>query len=208
MLSKYSDLLKQANKTTNLTSSKENIDFHIDASVLWGSEITTFITGNILDIGSGGGFPAIPLLLTISGDYQYTLLDSVSKKVNHLNHFIAELEITNATAIHTRIEDHAATHRQSYDVVTAMAVAPLNTLLEYALPLLKVGGHLLAFKGLNLDTEIAEAKNALGILGGEVVNVFTKTLGDRTHNLCVIKKTKPTNPLYPRGGNKPRIKPL
>ena len=131
------------------------------------------------------------------------------KKVNYLNYAIESLSLKNATAIQNRAEDMGISeNRESYDIVTARAVASLPTLLEYCLPLVKVGGVFIAYK--TDDSEVADSQKALKVLGGKVEKVVTYSLGEFADEraLIVIKKVAPTPKGYPRGQNKPRIKPI
>jgi len=212
-LQKYNHLLVERNKVVNLTAHRTIEDsqkYNIDDSLLF-LDIVQKCTQDgtkCLDLGSGGGSPAIPLKIMIP-QLDMTMVDSVNKKVTFLNDTIAELGLENARAIHSRIESHCEFAKQSMDIITARAVAPLNTLLEYALPLLRVGGVLLAYKGRNATEEIAQAQNALRILGGEVLETIERNLDpDTLRSLIVIKKIRPTPKSYPRGKNLPRLKPL
>ncbi|MCL2846248.1 MAG: 16S rRNA (guanine(527)-N(7))-methyltransferase RsmG [Firmicutes bacterium] len=203
-LERYNELLVERNKVVNLTahrtieSSWEN---NVADSLLFIDAMPK--TGRMLDLGSGGGSPAIPLKIT-NPALDVTMIDSVGKKVDFLNETVAALGLDNIRAIHTRIEDFAKTHREMFDVVTARAVAALPTLVEYALPLLRVGGVLMAYKGSNYSQEIESAKEALKVLGGNVREVLDKD----NRVMLVIEKTKSTPPKYPRGKNLPRVAPL
>lgn len=164
-------------------------------------------TDKVCDIGSGGGFPAIPLAIATEADI--TLVDSTAKKVNYLNDAISILGIQKARAVQSRAEDLGMSDkRENFDVVTARAVAALPTLLEYCLPLVKVGGLFLAYK--TDDSEIELSQKALKTLGGRVKKIKTYSLGTfaDTRALIVIEKIAPTPKGYPRGQNKPRIKPI
>lgn len=169
-----------------------------------------YIRGKVLDIGSGAGFPSVPLAI-LSPQNSFTLIDSLHKRVEFLNRVIELLSLSHCTAVHTRIEDFAK--KGEYDTVLARAVARLNTLCEYALPFLKVGGIFIAYKthGPDLDGEIKEAQNALSVLGGEiksVIKVKSEPIKDLNHALVLIRKTKETPLRYPRKQNKPKTQPL
>ena len=221
LLNKYNEILVEHNKITNLTAHKtieQSRKYNIDDSILFGDVIGGYFAkvsesnaGRApmhLDIGSGGGSPAIPIKISFP-QINTTMLDSVRKKTDFLNSTVSELGLPDITAIHTRIEDFCASHRESFDVVTARAVAGLNTLVEYALPLLRVGGHLIAYKGQNANEEIQTASRAIGILGGRVTEVATANLdSDTVRTLVIIEKHRPTPSQYPRGKNLPRIKPI
>ena len=162
----------------------------------------------VCDVGSGAGFPGIPLKIERPG-ICLTLMDSIGKKVNFLQHLINELQLSKTIVIKTRAEDAARKkHRESFDVVTARAIARLNVLLEYCLPLVKVGGIFLAYKTRD-DNEISESNNALRILGGRILKIkdyLLKTGEER--RIIVIEKTKRCPNEYPRGLGKERKNPL
>ena len=160
----------------------------------------------VLDIGSGAGFPGIPL--RIEKDFDLTLIDSVNKKVNFMNQVIEELDLKNTRAIHVRAEDFAKEHREEFDMVISRAVANLSTLSEYALPFLKVGGIFIAMKGPKAEEEYEDAKNALKILGGELINIDSMDLHGNTRKNILIKKVRSTKKKYPRGKNLPKKNPL
>lgn len=165
----------------------------------------------IIDIGTGGGFPGIPLKI-YNDTLSFTLLDSLKKRKNFLDTVIEQLNLTNTIAIHGRAEELARKdeHREKYDIAMSRAVAPMQTLLEYCLPFVKVGGYFIAMKGPNYEEELSLSKGAIKILGGVIDNIISYKLpneyGDRT--LIVIKKIKATPYRFPRAGGKPRSKPL
>lgn len=165
--------------------------------------------GKIVDVGSGAGFPSIPLIIVgESDDREFVLLDSLRKRVDFLNYVIKELELKNAVAVHARAEEEGRTRRCGYDCAVARAVAPLNVLAEYALPLLKERGVLVAYKG-KPDEEIAAAERALKILNGKITSVVRYRLADEyDRSFVIVEKTGETPDKYPRGQNKPRILPL
>ena len=139
------------------------------------------------------------------------MLDSVRKETDILKTFVDALDLSKSATVHnSRIEDFARNpqHREQYDIVTAMALAPLPTLLEYAIPLLKVGGVLLAFKGRSIEDEITAAENALKKLNAIHVVTHTKQSNGKTQTLCIIRKNEPTPAAFPRPQNKPRTNPL
>lgn len=215
-LHQYNALLVQHNQITNLTAHKtleQSWLYNVQDSLLFNKEITPFFQDSnslvkVLDIGSGGGCPAIPLKISFP-EIDMTMIDSVGKKVNFLNEVVTELRLVGIRAIHTRIEDFAKTNRESFNIVTARAVAPMRTLLEYALPFLKIGGVFLAFKGLNVAAEILDAKTALAKLGGEIVQTKTAPFEDgAVRSLVIVKKVRGTPVQFPRGKNLPRLKPL
>ncbi|MDU2829167.1 MAG: 16S rRNA (guanine(527)-N(7))-methyltransferase RsmG [Anaerococcus sp.] len=204
---KYQEMLIETNKKFNLTSiddPKEIKIKHFEDSLTIKNYINKEM--KVLDIGSGAGFPGIPL--RIEKDFDLTLIDSVNKKVNFMNEVIEELGLDNTRAIHVRAEDFAKDHREEFDLVISRAVANLSTLLEYGLPFLKVGGIFIAMKGPKAEEEIEEAQNALKILGGELINIDTIDLHVNTRKNILIKKVRSTKKKYPRGKNQAKKNPL
>lgn len=203
----YEQMLIETNKKFNLTSiddPKEIRIKHFEDSLTIKSYINKGM--KVLDIGSGAGFPGIPL--RIEKDFDLTLIDSVNKKVNFTNEVIEELKLEKAKAIHVRAEDYAKDHREEFDMVISRAVANLSTLSEYALPFLKVGGIFIAMKGPKAEEEYEQAQNALKILGGELINIDTIDLYGNTRKNILIKKVRSTKKKYPRGKNQPKKNPL
>lgn len=204
---KYQEMLIETNKKFNLTSiddPKEIKIKHFEDSLTIKNYINKGM--KVLDIGSGAGFPGIPL--RIEKDFDLTLIDSVNKKVNFMNEVIEELGLDNTRAIHVRAEDFAKDHREEFDLVISRAVANLSTLLEYGLPFLKVGGIFIAMKGPKAEEEIEEAQNAFKILGGELINIDTIDLHVNTRKNILIKKVRSTKKKYPRGKNQAKKNPL
>ena len=205
---KYYDFLVSENQKYNLTAitSKEEVFYkHFLDSVLPESEITE--NAKIIDIGSGAGFPAVPLKI-VRSDLKFTLVDSLNKRVNFLNELFILLNLSDIKAVHARAEDFIKENRESYDFAVARAVAPLNTLLEYMVPYLKVGGRCLIYKSQKLEEEIIEAKKAMEILSVKIVKVLEYELSDASRKILIVEKTEKTNEKYPRGKNLPKLKPL
>lgn len=203
----YEQMLIETNKKFNLTSiddPKEIRIKHFEDSLTIKSYINKGM--KVLDIGSGAGFPGIPL--RIEKDFDLTLIDSVNKKVNFMNEVIEELKLEKAKAVHVRAEDYAKDHREEFDMVISRAVANLSTLSEYALPFLKVGGIFIAMKGPKAEEEYEDAQNALKILGGELINIDSLDLYGNTRKNILIKKVRSTKKKYPRDKNLPKKKPL
>jgi len=208
LFNKYFDLLSFYNEKFNITAITEKKEVflkHFLDSALG----TKKINGkNLVDIGSGGGFPAIPLKI-LNDELNVTLIEATGKKCEFLKTLIYELGLKNVSVINGRAEDLAKDekYRERFDVCTARAVARLNTLLEYCFPFVKIGGSFVAYKG-DAEEEILEAKNAVKVLGGEVIDVFKYTLSDAKRTLITVKKVKKTDPKYPRGNGKERKNPL
>lgn len=163
-----------------------------------------------VDVGSGAGFPGTPLAI-LRPDIHFVLMDALGKRVEFLRDVIRELDL-NAEAVHIRAEDAArkAEYREKFDLATARAVAALNLLSEYLLPFVRVGGTMLCYKGPGLDAELAQAQNALDLLGGRPVRIDDVDIPGRAwaHKLCWIEKTAPTPEKYPRKAGKPEKNPL
>ncbi len=165
---------------------------------------------SLLDIGSGAGFPGLPLKIARPA-LRVTLIDSTGKKVEFLNHVIAELNLRGATALHARAEElaHDPAQREKYDAAVARAVAELATLLEYALPFVRVGGVFVAQKGVEVAEEVRRAAPALKELGGRLRAVTPVQLpGLEPRHLIVVDKVAATPGKYPRAAGAPRKKPL
>lgn len=205
----FYDMVAETNKVMNLTSITDAKEFeikHFIDSLLPFKEFDGAC--EIADIGSGAGFPAIPLAIIFPGK-KFTLVDSLQKRVNFLNSVIEKSGLDNCTAIHSRAEDLAKTCREKFDAVTARAVAALNVLLEYTSPLCRVGGKVIAYKGSAAEEEILAAKNAASVLGLKTQKTcdFFLPNGD-ARVVPVYLKVRPCDKKYPRGGNKPRTNPL
>ena len=207
---KYMNLLLEWNEKMNLTAITEPNEVilkHFIDSLTIANLIEK--DQKVIDVGTGAGFPGIPL--SIVKEENITLLDSLNKRIKFLEEVINKLELKNIKAIHSRVEEFAKNkkERESYDIATSRAVAPLNVLLEYLLPLVKINGICICMKGSNTE-EIEEAKNALKILGGEIEKIEKITLpeSDITRNIIIVKKVKETPSKYPRKPGTPSKEPI
>jgi 16S rRNA (guanine527-N7)-methyltransferase len=166
---------------------------------------------HLLDVGAGAGFPGIPLKLA-APRLKLTLMDGTGKKVQFLQEVVAKLGLTNTRVVQGRAEEMGRDpgFRGQYDLVTARAVAPLNTLAEYLLPFVRRGGHAVIYKGASATQEFVDARKAIELLGGEAVRlapVRVPGLGEQRF-ILLVKKIKATADRYPRGQGLPRKKPL
>lgn len=162
----------------------------------------------VIDVGTGAGFPGLPLAISTKGEF--TLLDSTAKKINHINNFAKEHGINNVIGVSARAEDFAHKNVEKYDIAIARAVSALPILLELCLPMLKVGGLFLAMKSTKSDEEIKLSQNALKVLGGEIVDIKKDILpeSNEERNLIIIKKNKSCPNKYPRPYNQIKSKNL
>ena len=211
---KYKDLLIEWNKKMNLTAIEDEYEIIVKHFI---DSISCFITGvfsnpaKIIDIGTGAGFPGIPIKI-VNPDMEVVLLDSLNKRINFLNEVISELKLTGITAVHGRAEDvaHKKEYREKFDIAIARAVANLSVLSEYCLPFVKIGGYFISMKGPDVDEEISKASRAITVLGGEwQEKVHTVLPGsDITHTLIIVKKLLQCPTKYPRKAGKPSKEPL
>ncbi len=206
----YYYFLVQENQKFNLTAITEEYDVifkHFLDSILASNYIKNNST--VVDVGSGAGFPGIPLKI-LRPDLKITLLDSLQKRVNFLNDTLKLLGLTNITAVHARVEDFAKENREKFDYTTSRAVAQVNTLSEYLLPLVKIGGQAIMFKSQRVQEELEQGQKAITTLGGKLGNVQEITISeiDANRTLVFIDKIKSTPKQYPRGKNLPKTKPL
>lgn len=205
---KYFDLVSEANSKFNLTAITDTEGF--DSKHFYDSLAAYGYVKNarsVCDMGSGAGFPGIPLAI-VCPDVSFTLVDSLKKRTDFLDACIKELGLSNCKAVHARAEEHASSHREEYDACTSRAVAPLNTLAELCTPLIKKGGLFLAYKGKNAHEEEVAAKNAYDVLGLRKKEEFVYECAGEKRFILVGEKISSTPVRYPRGGNKPRTRPI
>lgn len=206
---KLFSMLTEYNKMYNLTSitqKDEVFSKHFLDSVVGEKYIKE--GAKVCEIGSGGGFPSMPLKI-IRPDLTFTLIESTGKKCSYLQAVVDNFHFSGVKVMNIRAEDGARDKllRECYDVVVARAVARLNTLCEYCLPYAAVGGIFIAYKG-DCDNEVEEAENAVKILGGEIEKVDKFEINGEKRALVIIKKIAHTPPRYPRGRGLERKKPL
>ena len=208
----YHDMLCRSNREMNLTRVSDDARESCDRNYLDSLTLLTCLdkTESLIDVGSGAGFPGIPLAI-MRPELRITLLDSLGKRVDFLNSVIDALAL-NAKAIHARCEDAGkqAMHRERYDIATARAVASLDVLSEWLLPFVKVGGRMLALKGPSAAEEAENADYALSVLGGKTSAIFSADIPGRDwqHKIVVINKLSPTPDKYPRKAGIAEKRPL
>ena len=212
---RYFVMLVETNKVMNLTAITEMEDVvakhFLDSLALIkvGENLNREIS--LIDVGTGAGFPGIPLKIAFP-DLQVTLLDSLNKRVKFLNEVIEKLDLKNIQAVHGRAEEFNKIdeNRENYDIIVSRAVAKLNVLLEYMLPFVKLNGKCICMKSADIDEELKEAKNAIKILGGEIEKIDEIILKntDIKRKIIVIKKVNKTPSKYPRKAGTPAKEPI
>lgn len=211
-LYKFMKLLLEKNNYMNLTAitdENEIILKHFIDSIL----IQKYVgeKDKVIDVGTGAGFPGIPLKI-VKEENEILLLDSLNKRINFINEAIDELVLKEITAIHSRAEDAGVDikYREKFEIATSRAVSRLNTLVEYMIPFVGIGGKCICLKGPNVEEELEEAKNAIEILGGRINNVeeFFLPESDIARTIIIIDKIKNTPKKYPRKAGMPNNKPL
>ena len=213
LLERYGRLLIEKNQVMNLTAitdPEQVAKLHmLDCAALL--NYADFKGKTLIDVGTGAGFPGLPLKILVP-ELEITLLDSLNKRVNWLNEVISELGLTGITAIHARAEEQALVKgfRDSFDFVTARAVADLRLLGEICLPYAKVGGTFLSMKSVGSDEELQNAAHAVKFMGGRVRGSQDYTIPgtDVTHRVLLIDKVAPTLKGYPRRWAKIQKDPL
>ena len=214
-LEKYYELLVEKNKVMNLTAITEYDDV-LKKHFLDSLALSQFIKldgkkARLLDMGTGAGFPGIPLKIVFP-ELEITLMDSLNKRIVFLQDVIKELGLTGITAVHGRAEEAALKleYREKFDFCVSRAVARLVSLAEFCLPFVKQGGCFVPYKSGEINEELQEAKFAFKELGGEYKKTYEYTLpnSDIERTLLMVEKTKQTPKKYPRAGGKPLKQPL
>lgn len=208
----YYDMLIDRNKVMNLTAITEFdevMDKHFLDSVYLFRSIKLEADYKLIDIGTGAGFPGIPLKIVFP-ELKITLLDSLNKRVGFLNDVIEELNLNDIEAIHGRAEDIARNkaYRASYDIAVSRAVANLSTLSEYCLPFVKIGGKFVSYKSGDCADEVDNAKAAIHLLGGKINKIDEFSYSNNSRSFIVIDKVMNTSNKYPRKAGLPSKKPL
>ena len=208
----FMEMLVEKNKVMNLTAITDKIEIilkHFIDSII----IKKYIIENekIIDIGTGAGFPGIPLKI-VQERNEFVLLDSLNKRINFINEVIEKINLEKIKAIHLRAEEAGMNkeYREKFDLAISRAVSKLNVLTEYMLPFLKINGRCICLKGPNVEEEIEEAKNSVKVLGGRIEKIEKMFLPetDIGRTVIIIRKIKETPKQYPRKAGTPSNKPL
>lgn len=207
-------LLIQENEKYNLTAITEKQDVfvkHFIDSILINNLNFDFRNKSVIDVGTGGGFPAIPLKI-MNDTLSITGLDALNKRINFIQMVCSELDLSNIDLIHGRAEDYGQMkqYREKYDFAVSRAVAELRLLLEFVMPFVKVNGYFFAYKSLKTKTELEEAKNALHLMKSNLVDIIEINLpydyGKR--DIMIIQKNGKIDKQYPRKAGIPKKAPL
>ncbi len=205
---RFSALLVEWNEKMNLTAVTDpdgiSVKHFLD-SVAPIFKIDIKENSKIIDVGTGAGFPGIPIKI-IRDDLSFTYLDSLNKRINFLKEVANELEFKNVDFVHGRAEDIGQNklYREGFDYAVSRAVAPLKILSEYSIPLLKKGGVFAAFKSFDIDAELNDAKSMIGSLGGKIKDIIEVEIpnSELLRKIVLIEKIKETPKQFPRKANK------
>lgn len=212
-LDKFYEMLIEKNKVMNLTAITDFEDVlkkHFVDSLSICFCLPEHVS-SICDLGTGAGFPGIPLAIYYP-DINFTLIDSLNKRINFLSEVVDELGLTNVSLVHSRAEEAGRNklYRENFDLVVSRAVANISVLSEYCLPLVSVGGNFISYKSGSVDEEILESGKAIEKLGGKISSIekFLLPKTDITRSFIIISKDKSTPKAYPRKAGTPGKDPL
>ena len=205
---KLTEYILDWNEKINVTAIRDKDEFYkknIEDSLAICGRLEIENAKKILDMGTGGGFPGLPLAIKYP-DKEFVLMDAVAKKLKVIDDVAQKLGVSNVTTVHSRAEDYVS--RETFDLVVSRAVANMSTLSEYCLPFVKLGGFFVAYKTKDALEEIKAAENAIKILGGGQIRIEDNGEDDNEHIFVIIEKIKPTPSKYPRKAGTPKNQPL
>ena len=210
----YIESVLEKNKHINLTAITDRDEFirkHYVDSLLCASSAEFRNANSVIDVGTGGGFPGIPLAIAFP-EKEFVLIDSLNKRIRIINELCENYGIDNVTALHGRAEElgRNSNFRESFDICVSRAVANMSTLSEYCLPFVKIGGTFIAYKGPECSEELNNASNAIRMLGGEVMRIENPQFDELPfeHTLIYINKAESTRSKYPRKAGTPSKEPI
>ena len=209
LLHSYMKEILEWNEKVNLTAIKDENQFvekhYLDSLAIVNEEEYINAT-SVLDLGTGGGFPGVPLAIK-NPEKSFLLMDSLGKRLKIIDEIAGKLGITNIETLHIRAEDGGRDPqlRESFDLCVSRAVADLSILSEYCLPFVKVGGSFISYKGSDSEEEIDKAKTAIKMLGGEIKEIKDTVTNQK---IVIVSKIKETPKKYPRKAGEPKRKPL
>ena len=209
---KYRSGVLEWNEKVNLTAITDPEEFeikHFQDSIAAAGDPVMQRAKTVIDVGTGGGFPGIPLAILFP-EKKFTLMDSLGKRIKIIDQLAKEIGISNVELVHARAEDLAKKkeYREQFDVCVSRAVANLSTLSEYCIPFVKVGGYFVPYKTAAAQEEIVQGKKAMFILGGHLERVTELGSEESGHTILWIQKVKPTPAKYPRKAGTPSKEPL